>query len=143
MTFLAELTQHVHERRTKSAFFYGRYSNASRGKRKRDAIADNPAVVVPSPSPIPLSVRKRWARLIAKIYHVNPLICTRCGNLMKITDFIFDPQEIEDTMISMGIELTRPHNNSPPEHSNSPDRPLVYERIEQALPTDDDYLNDC
>ena len=137
MTFLAELCQHTPERRTKKNFFYGRYSNAARGKRKREASTEDAPAVIPTSSSIPLSVRKRWARLIAEIYKVNPLICSNCGGLMKIADFILDPQEIEETMVSPGIELVRPNNNSPP------NQPLVYESIEQILPSDDDYLRDC
>ncbi len=138
MTFLAELTMHFPERRTKSAFFYGRYSNAGRGKRKREASTQEAPVVLPASSPIPLSVRKRWARLIAKIYKVNPLLCPRCARKMKIVQFILNPQEIQETMTSLGIELVQPHNNSPPA-----DELLIYEPCEQSIPSDDDYLRDC
>ncbi|MFZ3106465.1 MAG: hypothetical protein WA105_03700 [Candidatus Hydromicrobium sp.] len=31
---------------------------------------------------------KSWARLIKKIYEVDPLICPKCGGLMKIIAFI-------------------------------------------------------
>jgi hypothetical protein len=137
MTFLAQLCQHTPERRTKKNFFYGHYSNAGRGKRKREATNEDELEVLPASS-IPLSVRKRWARLIAKIYKVNPLICSNCGGLMKIKNFVLDPQDIEDIMTSLGIEFAQPHNNSPPDQ-----QPLVYESIEQVIPSDDDYLRDC
>lgn len=29
-----------------------------------------------------------WAKLIARIYEVNPLICTRCGKEIKIIAFV-------------------------------------------------------
>ncbi|GAG64040.1 unnamed protein product [marine sediment metagenome] len=31
--------------------------------------------------------RKNWARLIQKIYHVNPLLCPKCLGSMKIISF--------------------------------------------------------
>jgi len=38
--------------------------------------------------------RKNWARLIQKIYHVDPLLCPKCGNCMKIISFIEDDKTI-------------------------------------------------
>ena len=44
---------------------------------------------------IELSERKQaWARLIAKVYEVDPLVCPRCGWDMKIVAIIEDPAEI-------------------------------------------------
>ena len=39
------------------------------------------------------AVRKRWAELIYKIYHVDPLTC-RCGAQMKVVAFVTDPASI-------------------------------------------------
>jgi len=38
--------------------------------------------------------RSAWARLIAKLYEVDPLICARCGSAMKLIAVIRDPAEV-------------------------------------------------
>ena len=45
-----------------------------------------------------ISVKKSkatWARLIAKIYEVDPLTCPKCGSEMKILSVIMDTYEIK------------------------------------------------
>lgn len=136
LSFIAELTQHIPLRRRAQVIYYGRYSSASRGKRKRDEGNSDPRVVVAS-STVPRSIRRAWARLIAKVYQVNPLICPRCGGKMKITEFIFDPEEIEEIMLQQGIEL-HPHNKSP---AREP-RDIVYELYQDSIPSDEEYCQD-
>ncbi len=34
-----------------------------------------------------------WARLLAKVYEVDPLRCTRCGSPMRVLAIITDPQQ--------------------------------------------------
>lgn len=36
-----------------------------------------------------------WARLIAKVYEVDPLQCSRCGAAMRVVAVIMDPVEVE------------------------------------------------
>ena len=36
-----------------------------------------------------------WARLIAKVYEVNPLVCTKCGAEMKVVAVIMDSFEVK------------------------------------------------
>jgi hypothetical protein len=38
--------------------------------------------------------RSAWARLIAKVFEVDPLICPRCGFEMKLVALISDPAEV-------------------------------------------------
>jgi hypothetical protein len=39
--------------------------------------------------------RQNWARLIQKIYEVDPLVCPKCQGQMKIISFIEDLDIIE------------------------------------------------
>ena len=39
--------------------------------------------------------KSTWARLIAKIYEVYPLVCTKCGGEMKVVAVIMDSVEVE------------------------------------------------
>jgi len=44
---------------------------------------------------VSVDARKRtWARLLAKVYEVDPLLCPKCGCQMKIIAVIEDPVEI-------------------------------------------------
>jgi hypothetical protein len=39
--------------------------------------------------------RSAWARLIKKVYGINPLICEKCGSEMQIVAFIIEPEKID------------------------------------------------
>ena len=44
----------------------------------------------------PVSKREQnstWARLIKKVYGIDPLICPRCGSSMEIIAIIMEPEE--------------------------------------------------
>ena len=38
--------------------------------------------------------RSAWARLIAKVYQTDPLLCPRCGSEMRLIAVITDPAEV-------------------------------------------------
>jgi len=40
--------------------------------------------------------KRAWARLLAKVYEIDPLVCPRCGWEMKIIAVIQDPVDIRD-----------------------------------------------
>ena len=45
------------------------------------------------------NARKRaWARLLAKVYEIDPLVCPKCAWEMKIVAVIQDPVEIRDIL---------------------------------------------
>ena len=57
--------------------YYGYYSNKSRGLRKKADTDDQvPALIESTVSP--KEFRQNWARLIQKIYQVDPLLCPKC-----------------------------------------------------------------
>ena len=54
------------------------------------------------PSPYGWPRRKRsashprgWAAMIRKVYEVNPMVCPKCGGLMKVVAFITDYQAVD------------------------------------------------
>jgi hypothetical protein len=51
--------------------------------------------------------RKNWARLIQKIYEVDPLICPKCQGGMRIIAFIEDDQAIKKILKHLGLWETR------------------------------------
>jgi hypothetical protein len=42
--------------------------------------------------------RSAWARLINKVYGIDPLICEKCGSDMRIVAFIMEPEQIDRIM---------------------------------------------
>ena len=46
--------------------------------------------------------RSAWARMIRKIYGVDPLTCPRCGSLLTIIATIHDPDVIEKILRHIG-----------------------------------------
>ena len=42
--------------------------------------------------------RASWARLIRKIYEVDPLVCKKCGSPMKVLAVITDPDEVKNIL---------------------------------------------
>lgn len=39
--------------------------------------------------------KRAWARLLAKVYEVDPFICPKCGSEMKVIAVIQEPNEIK------------------------------------------------
>lgn len=38
--------------------------------------------------------RQAWARLLAKVYEIDPFVCPQCGTEMRVIAFIQGPEEI-------------------------------------------------
>ena len=49
-----------------------------------------------------------WARLIQKVYEVDPLVCPKCGHAMKVISIVTDPSEVNKIMECLK------RNNAPP-----------------------------
>ena len=62
--------------------------------------------------------RSTWAKLIKKVYGIDPLTCPKCRSEMKIIAVIMDPTEIEKILQHLvkigrappGLELTNLNN---------------------------------
>jgi hypothetical protein len=81
--------------------YYGFYSNKSRGFRKKAGTDDDIPALIES-EVLSKEFRKNWARLIQKIYNVNPLVCPKCLGPMRIIAFIDDSKAIEKILKSAG-----------------------------------------
>ena len=51
-----------------------------------------------------------------RIFNVDPLVCPRCGEVMKIKAFLSDPREIERLCSNLGIDAWR----APPPFKRAP-----------------------
>jgi hypothetical protein len=73
------------------------YSNAARGKRRRDQDTDvgHATTDTQTPPPANAAVRKRWADLLRRVYEIDPLVCPRCNATMRVISFITQPATIK------------------------------------------------
>ena len=95
--------------------YHGFYSNAARGKRRRDQAAEvqhNTAQTQPAspPATATATLRKRWADLLRRVYEVDPLICPRCAATMHVVGFITQPAQIKriPNYLRKRDQVTRP-----------------------------------
>ena len=116
LDFLAELTQHIPPKRLQLIRRYGLYASRTKGRwedmpwvaerapdgwkattHRSSAGDDHLGFEPPSDEneEVGSNARKRaWARLLAKIYEVDPFVCPKCGAEMKVIAVIEDPDEL-------------------------------------------------
>jgi hypothetical protein len=109
LEWLARISDHIPDPGQHRTIFYGEYSSRARaGCQPLEPDATSTTADHPPP-------RRRcpasWARLIAKVYQVDPLVCTRCGRRMSILAFVSDQHSISRILEHLGLrspELDRP-----------------------------------
>ena len=119
LEWLAAMCSHVPNKGEQMVRYYGHYSNVSRGKRKKQ----NEDEWIPYTLEWEQSskeYRKNWARLIQKIYEVDPLTCPKCSGKMKVISVIEDEDVIKKILKHLGLwqvnppEVWRVKPRSPP-----------------------------
>jgi len=107
LEWLAAMCSHVPNKGDQMVRYYGYYSNVSRGKRKKqDQDGMLPSILEPDGSS--KEYRRNWARLIQKIYEVDPLTCTKCQGKMRIIAFIEDEEVIKKILKHLGLWDVKP-----------------------------------
>jgi len=135
LEWLAAMCSHVPNKGEQMVRYYGYYSNVSRGKRKKQDLDDIiPSILEPEGSS--KAFRKNWARLIQKIYEVDPLTCPKCSGTMKVISCIEDEEVIKKILKHLGLwdRKARP----PPKAAEPPKYGIDY--TSSQLPPSDDYL---
>ena len=156
MEWLAAMCSHIPNRGEQMVRYYGWYSNAhstgsgqvSRGKRQMAGKDDDiPCILEPQGNS--KAFRKSWARLIQKIYEVDPLVCPRCHGTMRIISFIEDQQVIRVILEHLGIWLVRVR--SPPKihclpvcihNAGRSSATSTADDVSQILPHNDHFYGD-
>ena len=122
---MAQLTTHIPNKHEQMVRYYGFYSNKSRGLRAR--AAQNSEADLPDETEIPMilnpprsskAFRKNWARLIQKIYEVNPLLCPKCQGTMHVISIIEDDLIIKKILTH--LDLWDTSKDEPPFNKGSP-----------------------
>jgi len=118
--FLAKLTQHIPPKGVQLIRRYGLYSSRIKGAwQSMPHIAErapagwkihhesqtgtsNPEdfetfenTDFSDDSPDARAYKKAWARLLSKVYEIDPMVCPKCGSDMKVIAVIQEPEEIK------------------------------------------------
>jgi hypothetical protein len=147
LDFLAEVTQHIPDKGEHLVRYYGWYSHRRRGLRAkplRESSTQQDAASVTTSESGPIRIDRSavaaqasadggpragnvstWARLIRRVWEVDPLACPECGGTMKIISFIERRQQdvIERILRHCGLWegalRTLAHPRAPPVRAES------------------------
>ena len=101
LDWIHAICQQIPDRGQHLTRYYGAYAN-----RSRRAVFHHDAPQTPRPSSEPQqqpdsassrtpASRASWARLLRKVFELDPLLCPRCGTQMKVIAFITEPRVID------------------------------------------------
>jgi hypothetical protein len=136
LEWLAAMCSHVPNKGEQMVRYYGYYSNVSRGKRKSTNQDDlTPSILEPEGSSS--EYRKNWARLIQKIYEVDPLTCPKCRGRMRILAFIEDEEVIKKILKHLGLWGQKAR---PPPKTRALEPDVKIDASISQLPHREDYL---
>jgi len=74
---------------------------------------------------------KGWAEMIRKVYEVDPMVCPKCGGMMKVISFLTD-YAVVDRIIN-NLKLTFVAERPPPPH-------LAYQELLMAAESSTEYF---
>ena len=131
LDWLARIVVHIPNKYEQLVRYVGYYSNKSRGMRKKAETDD----VIPSIAPGELTskqFRRRWARLIQKIYEVDPLCCPNCSRQMRVISMLEAGSIVKK--ILEHLDLWDVRNHDPPSEKESHMPELVYDDSVSQIP---------
>jgi hypothetical protein len=122
LEFLAKLTSHIPNKGQVLQRYYGHYASRVRGMRRKagnnDATA-TPVMAEPEPEAV-REAKRRWANLLRRIFEVDPLVCPRCGEEMRIVAFITEPKTIDKILEHLRrTQTSRRRQRAPPRRWSS------------------------
>ena len=134
--WLAQLCAHIPDRFEHLVRYAGWYSNRSRGKRRR--MEAQPAEVTTREIDVreAARVRSTWARLIHKVYEVDPLECPRCKGPMRVIALIDDKAVIRKILTHLSLWVSQTAVGRGP-GSPAPDPPKLAAQILTYHPVPD------
>jgi len=138
LEWLAAMCSHVPNKGEQMVRYYGYYSNVKRGRRKKKNQDEwMPCILEANESA--KRYRKSWARLIQKIYEVDPLTCPKCSGKMKVISFIEDEDIIKKILKHLGLWEIKAR---PPPRSNAPPKAPEYyiDYTDSQIPVSDKWL---
>ena len=58
-------------------------------------------------SPDAHAYKKAWARLLSKVYEIDPMVCPKCGSEIKVIAIIQEPEKIKRILRHL-VKQSRP-----------------------------------
>ena len=111
LDFLAQVTALIPKKWEQTVRYLGHYSARSRGKRRKLAEERGelePTEVISEDESTKKTKKKSWARLIRKIFNVDPLVCPKCGEGMSIIAVIVDHIQARKISSHLGYRYRAP-----------------------------------
>ncbi len=124
--WLELLCRHVPDRFEHLVRYVGWYSTRCRGERARRAVPTAAMQALDGAEVVAARAKLSWARLIHKVYEVDPLICAKCGTPMHVIALIDDATVIRRILEHLGLWAPRkPQRNqrAPPADEKGIDGP--------------------
>jgi len=107
--FFALLASHIPAPYETCTYYYGVYSSSYRGKETRLQEQELESILIEGKTgTVEGKMTSSWARLIHKIYEINPLKCDKCGSPMRFIAFIINAQETKKILEHIGESTIRP-----------------------------------
>jgi hypothetical protein len=142
LEWLAAMCSHVPNKGEQMVRYYGYYSNVSRGNRRKQNQEEWIPCILESDESSK-ERRKSWARLIQKIYEVDPLTCPKCSGKMKVISVIEDQEVIKKILKHLGLWQVKPR--PPPRNAKSQplsSEPHIDYSDTQICPSDNGFYVD-
>jgi len=105
--WLEMLCRHVPDRFEHLVRYIGWYSTRCRGERARKAVPAAATQVLDGAEVVAARAKSAWARLIHKVYEVDPLVCAKCGTPMHVIALIDDATVIRRILEHLGLWAPR------------------------------------
>ena len=150
LDWIAQVISHIPDPGAQMVRYYGWYSNASRGKRRLGGQAAAARASSHEPETeaggFSRARRQNWARLLRKIYEVDPFTCPRCLAPMKVVALIEQPEIIRQILHHLKLWEARERAPPPRLFAHKLDQLLASLSPEQArqvqLSTDSIFWDD-
>jgi hypothetical protein len=133
----AAMCSHIPNRGEQMVRSYGNYSNVSRGNRQKEKTDTIIPCIIEAKIASPAWCRA-WARLIQKIYEVDPLTCPQCKGAMKVISVIDQPEVVKQILQHLGLwEMQKrppPKLKSPPSDYYADEQIPAYDNVDPDYP---------
>jgi len=118
LEFIHRVTTQIPDARRHLIRYYGAYSHRSRGARRarEEAQAGADQTKTDADEPLPTKSRANWARLLRRIYEVDPLLCPRCRGPLEMISVLVDPKVVDAILRHLHVtdQPTSVHARDPP-----------------------------
>jgi hypothetical protein len=112
LEWLARMADHIPDPGKHRTHFYAFYANRTRGSGAGRTAAPG-LETEGTDAEKPKRCSPSWARLLSKVYQVDPLECRRCGGPLQIVAYVTDGLSIRRILDHLG--LSPPEEKPPPE----------------------------